>query len=131
MDKIFIKLFTEVVHATEVLSEKVMEYDKEQGQLQGYDTAKKMREDYAILYDKMREDNFEVNQLNKSDVSKILIGTAIVAQNLENQLQNYKAVIDNYTTNIIPKLTKVIDESKTDEEMIELLEKTFEISEEK
>ena len=55
MDKAYIKLFSELSHTTEVIAEQVMNLDKQKTDTAGETAAKTMRNDYAQLYDKIRD----------------------------------------------------------------------------
>ncbi len=124
MEKTFLKLFTEVAHAVEVLSEKVMEYNKSKQDTKGFETAEKMREEYSKLYDTFRAEDFNENQITRQDIIRILIGSIVIAQNLESQREALTKSVKGYR-DIISKLQEIVDNSTTDDEAKNLLEKTF------
>jgi hypothetical protein len=124
MEKTFLKLFTEVAHAVEILSEKVMEYNKSKQDTKGFEAAEKMREEYSKLYDTLRAEDFNENQITRQDVIRILIGSIIIAQNLESQREALTKSVKGYK-DTISKLQEIVDNSTTDDEAKNLLEKTF------
>jgi len=88
-----------------------------------------MREDYSNLYDRIRDENFELIQLERNDWAKLLVGTMIIIQNLEDKIQGEQKAVQGYRIDIIPKLQRIIDETKTDEEAQSLVENLFKIEE--
>lgn len=129
MDKSYIKLFTEIVHTTELLAERVMELNHTQNDTKGEATAKTMRDDYIKLYDKMRDEKFDFNNLTKAEYAKLLVGTLIVVNNIEDRIAGEKKALNGYKTGVIPKLQRIVDECKTDEEAITLAMELFKIDE--
>lgn len=125
----YLDLFREIAHSSEILAERVMEFDRNTNDLQGEKTAKIMRDDYQKLYDKMRSDGFYFTNLTKSDYTKILVGALIVTNNLEDRIKNEQLVVKGYKNDVIPKLQRIIDETKTDEEAYDLSSKIFQIKE--
>lgn len=131
MHQKYLELFREVVHTTEVLSEKVIDYNKSKNDDKGVETATTMRDDYAKLYDAMRGEAFDPNTLTKSDYAKFLVGVMIVVNNIESRITSEKKAVNNYKTDIIPKLQRIVDECKTDEEVVDLAKNLFTIEESK
>ena len=129
MDKSYIKLFTEIVHTTELLAERVMELNHTQNDTKGEATAKTMRDDFSKLYDKMRDEKFDFNSLTKAEYAKLLVGTLIVVNNIEDRIAGEKKALNGYKTGVIPKLQRIVDECKTDEEAITLAMELFKIDE--
>lgn len=127
MDKSYITLFTELAGASERLAEQVMALDREKNDVQGEKTAQIMRDDYAQLTDKLKN---EVFPLTHNDFAKLLVATFIVSNNLEDRIKQYQASIDTYKLNIIPKLQRIIDETKNDEEVEKLANEIFIINSE-
>jgi hypothetical protein len=103
-----------------------MEYDEKKGDLDAKRTAEIMRDDYASLYNKLNG-NQEV-KLTKSDYAKLLVAAYIVSENINTQLQQLQSTYNNYKTLIIPKLGRINDETKTDEEAQQLAEEIFQIT---
>lgn len=129
MDKIYISLFTEMAHATEVNAERVLEYNKKKGDLQGYSAAKTMRNDFSALYDKFRAQNFDPSTLTKAEYAKLLAAAIIVSGQLEQAIANQKKVLQGYKIDTIPKLERVVN-CKNDEEAMELANEIFQTKEE-
>ena len=125
MNERYIKLFAEIIHTTEVLAEKVMELDHNDNDEKGEQTAKIMRDDFAKLYDKFKSKDFNVNMLTKAECARILVGTLIVVQNIEERIKTEQQAVTNYKTDIIPKLQRIIDEIKEDENPGALINELF------
>lgn len=131
MNQKYIELFREIAHNTEIMAERVMEYDKQKDDKEGLKTAETMRNDFSNLYDKIRADNFNPETLTRAEWAKILVGSMIVTNNIEQQLENQRKALQGYKMDLIPKLNRIMEETKTDEEATKLAENLFEISEDK
>lgn len=125
MDSKYVTLFREIAHATEVLAERVMDYDRDNDNEKGVNTAQFMRDDFADIYNRIRAEDFNPDTLTKQDYQKLLVGTYIVVNNLQDKVKNEQVAISNYKTNIIPRLQRVIDECETQEEVIKLTNEIF------
>lgn len=127
MDKSYLKLFMEIAHAVELLSEKALDYNHSQNDAKGEAAATTMREDYSRLYDKMRAEEFDFTQLTRADYIKLLVGTMIVVNNIMERIQGEQKALSGYKTEVIPKLQRIIDECQTDEEAQALAKEIFEL----
>lgn len=110
MDKTYLTLFTELVHTTEILAEQVMENDGKKEQ--AVNAAKTMRSDYAQLYDRLRNKNFQESSLKREDYAKLLVGAIITAQQIENRIKTEQAALSGYKIDVIPKLERIVNESE-------------------
>lgn len=124
MDKKYLQLFTELAHAVETLSEQVMEYDRQKSDEKGEKTAQSMRDDYAKLYDKLRGDNVV---LTRSEYAKLLVAAYIVVNNIEDRIKGERKAIEGYKIDIIPKLSRINDETTNDADASALAEEIFKI----
>lgn len=124
MDKKYLQLFTELAHAVETLSEQVMEYDRQKSDEKGEKTAQSMRDDYAKLYDKLRSDNVV---LTRSEYAKLLVAAYIVVNNIEDRIKGERKAIEGYKIDIIPKLSRINDETTNDADASTLAEEIFKI----
>jgi len=124
MDKKYLQLFTELAHAVETLSEQVMEYDRQKNDEKGEQTAQSMRDDYAKLYDKLRGDNVV---LTRSEYAKLLVAAYIVVNNIEDRIKGERKAIEGYKIDIIPKLSRINDETTNDTDASTLAEEIFKI----
>ncbi len=124
MDKKYLQLFTELAHAVETLSEQVMEYDRQKNDEKGEQTAQSMRDDYAKLYDKLRGDNVV---LTRSEYAKLLVAAYIVVNNIEDRIKGERKAIEGYKIDIIPKLSRINDETTNDADASTLAEEIFKI----
>ncbi len=98
------------------MAEKVMDYDRAQKDEQGEKTAKTMRDDYIVLYDKLNKTIDSNNVLTKDDYAKILVGTMIVINNIESRIITEKNAVQGYKIKVLPALQSIVDTCKTDEE---------------
>lgn len=129
MDKNYIELFKEISQAAEIAAERVMAYDKDINDESGYKTAKMMYDDYCTLKDRLSQDNIE--RIDRQDYIKLLLGAMIVSQNLEDMVTKQQSTIKAYKNFIIPKLQRIMDETKTDEEADALAQTLFVTKDEK
>lgn len=125
MDKKYKELFSLIVQTTANIAEKVMDLHKKNDEEKEYQTAETMRNDYLNLYDKLTTNV----DLNKIDYARILVGTIIVATQLENKIKSEEKALQGYKIDLIPKLDQ-INNAETEEKALELANKLFEIVEE-
>ena len=125
MDKKYKELFSLIVQTTANIAEKVMDLHKKNDEEKEYQTAETMRNDYLNLHDKLATNV----DLNKADYARILVGTIIVATQLENKIKSEEKALQGYKINLIPKLDQ-INNAETEEKALELANKLFEIVEE-
>ena len=130
MDKRYIKLFTELAHTTEILAEQALELNTTSKDEKGIKAATTMREDYASLYDTMRADDFDPDSLTRKDYAKLLIGSIITVQQLEKKEEAIKKAIQGYKIDTIPKLERIVNECKTDEDSKALAKDLFQVKQE-
>lgn len=121
MDKKYITLFKELAQATAASAETVMDYDRDKGDQKGLDTATIMRDDYQVLAENLDEEY----QINKADTAKLLVGAMIMTNQLQDRINNLKKAITGYQTDVIPKLQKIVDEAKNDEEVTKMANELF------
>lgn len=128
MDNNYVTLFKEVAKTTSLLAEQVMEYNKNNNDEKGLETATIMRDDFNKLYDKMNIEGFSPEILTIDDYRRFLVGTLIVVNNINNKISNEQKAVQNYNTTIIPKLQRILDECKTQEEINKLSAELFVIN---
>lgn len=126
MHEKYLQLFQELIHAVEILSEQVMEYNHQKQDAAGEETAQKMRDDYAEFYDRLRESNY---QINLKDVAKLLIATYVITENMQTKIKQQQLALNGYKDDIMPKLNRLATEAKTDEEAQKLAKEIFQIKE--
>ena len=124
MDKKYITLFKELAQATAASAETVMEYDREKGDEKGLETATSMRDDFQALADTIAQEG-DSYSLARADVGKLLVAAMIMVNQLQTRMDNLKMSMTGYQSDLIPKLQKILDESKTDDESRELANATF------
>jgi len=114
MDKRYVTLFKELTQKTAASAEIVMDYDREQGDEKGLETAKTMRDDYQALTDTIAEKGDDYVP-TKSEAAKLVVAAMIMVNQLQDKMNALKKAIAGYQTDIIPKL-KDIMEAESDEE---------------
>lgn len=131
MHQQYTKLFTELVHSAELIAEQVMEYNKKNNNDKGEETARVMRDDYARLYDKIRVEDFNFDNLEKEDYAKILVASFIIANNMQDQITNAQSILDGYQKDLIPKLQRVIVAAEEEgSNLTEIANELFQVKEE-
>ena len=131
MDNKYVTLFREIARNTEIMAERVMAYDKEKKDEKGEKTAQTMRDDFAKLHDKFAAKDFNTDTITRSEWAKILVGAMVISNNLEEEVKKIKNAQRGYKIDLIPKLNRIMEETKTDEEALTLANELFEISENK
>ena len=122
MDNKYITLFKELAQATAASAETVMDYDREKGDEKGLETATIMRDDFQELATRIDVTEYV---LTKADAAKFLVGTMIIANQLQDKISNLKKAVTGYQTDVIPKLQKILDETKNDEEASKMANELF------
>lgn len=127
MDKKYIELFKELARATAIASEQVMDYDMEKKDDKGFETAKMMRDDFEALHEKISAETFN-GELTKAEYAKMLVGCYVIVGNLQDRIVALQKAIAGYQTDIVPKLSKII-EADTEEAAQTLAKELLVISE--
>lgn len=127
MDKKYITLFKELAQATAASAETVMDYDREKGDKKGLNTATIMRDDFQDLVNRIDVTEYVIS---KADVAKLLVGAMIMANQLQDRITNLKKALTGYQTDVIPKLQYILDNAKTEDEVIQMADEKFIISQE-
>lgn len=118
----YINLFTTLAQAAETTAERLIELNKQKRDEKGAAVATTMREDYAALYDKLSANEKE---LTRAEYAKLLVAALIATNNLEDRIKQLQTAIEGYKVDAIPKLQRIIDETKTDEEALKLANEIF------
>ena len=108
MHKKYLELFKELTRATAVTAEQVMDYDKEKNDDKGFETAKTMRDDFEALHEKLAAESFDGN-LTKAEYAKLLVGCYVIVGNLQDRIEALKKAIAGYQSDLVPKLSKIIE----------------------
>lgn len=123
MDKHYLELFSLMARNTATLAEQVMEEHKEKNEQKEYENAQQMRNHYLDLWQKL--DNEQ--ELTRVDYSRLLIGSIITANQLQEKINKEETALQGWKLDIIPKLTKLND-IKDDEEIMTLAKEYFQVS---
>lgn len=127
MDKTYIRLFSDLAHSIEILSEQVMEFDRQKQDDNGFKAAQTMREDYSQLFDKIKDENFDTSSLTRADFARLLVGAVVISKQITNKIEQEKTALQGYNIDIIPKLERIINETETDESALNLAQQLFNI----
>ena len=122
MDKKYVTLFKELAQATAASAETVMDYDKEKGDEKGFETARIMRDDFQDLVSRIDVTEYV---MSKADAAKLLVGTMIMANQLNDRMEAYKKAMAGYQTDVIPKLQEIVDNATDDADAAEMANKKF------
>ena len=122
MDKKYVTLFKELAQATAASAETVMDYDKEKGDEKGFETARIMRDDFQDLVSRIDVTEYV---MSKADAAKLLVGTIIMANQLNDRMEAYKKAMTGYQTDVIPKLQEIVDNAADDADAAEMANKKF------
>jgi len=117
MKKEYQNLFIEMALSAATLAERVMDYDKKKNDDKGYKVAESMRNDYMELYDRLKDGSAPTY----NDYTKLLAAAYMITNNLQDQVTMYQKAINGYKTDTIPKLSRIIDETKDKPEEFEKL----------
>ena len=129
MDKRYLQLFKEMSKTIVILAEQVMDYNHKKNDDKGEQHAQTLRDSYQKLYDKLNTADFKLDSLERPDFARLLVGSMIVAQNIEDRIKQQQKAIDGYRIDLIPKLDRILNESNTTEEAIKLANEIFQIIE--
>lgn len=127
MDKKYITLFKELAQATAASAETVMDYNREKDDKKGLNTATIMRDDFQDLVNRIDVTEYVIS---KADVAKLLVGAMIMTNQLQDRITNLKKALTGYQTDVIPKLQYILDNAKTEDEVIQMADEKFKISQE-
>ena len=118
MKKEYQDLFIEMALSAATLAERVMDYDKKKNDDKGYKVAESMRDDYMELYGRLKDNGVPTY----NDYTKLLAAAYMITNNLQDQVTMYQKAINGYRTDTIPKLSRIMDETKNNPEEFENIE---------
>ena len=127
MNKKYITLFRELAQATAILAEQVMEYNQKQNDEKGYETAKKMRDDYQELTGIIANAGDEYTP-TQAEVARLLVGAMVQVNNLNTRIEALKKAMRGYQTDVVPKLQEIMDLAKDDNEAQKIANEKFVIT---
>ena len=115
MKKEYQDLFIEMALSAATLAERVMDYDKKKNDDKDYKVAESMRDDYMELHDRLKDGGTPTY----NDYTKLLAASYMITNNLQDQVTMYQKAINGYRTDTIPKLSRIMDETKDNPEEFE------------
>ena len=117
MKKEYQDLFVEMALSAATLAERVMDYDKKKNDNKGYGVAESMRDDYLELHGRLKDGGMPTY----NDYTKLLAAAYMITNNLQDQVTMYQKAINGYKTDTIPKLSRIMDETKNNPDEFEKL----------
>jgi hypothetical protein len=85
-----------------------------------------MRKDFADLNDRLGNKDY---QITLADYAKLFVAAYVVSNNLESKIKNEQLALDGYNNDLMPKLSRITSETKSDEEAQKLAFELFQIKE--
>lgn len=128
MDSKYITLFKDLAQATAASAEAVMDYDRQQEDEKGLQTATTMRDDFQSLTDRLTANEYS---MTKNDAAKLLVGTIIQIDQVKRRIEALKSALTGYQTDIMPKLQAIMDEAENDEMATKMANEKFIIEDNK
>lgn len=128
MDKDYITLFSYLCMATESLAEDTTDALKDDKKKEA---AKEMRQRYADLRDKLESKDFDPSTLERKDYAYLMVAAVLMERKLRARVEALTRTCTNYTTQIIPKLERMVKEGKDDKQLQTLRKELFQVSEKK
>ena len=110
MHKKYLELFKELTRATAIAAEQAMEYNHDKKDEKGFETAQTMRDDFQSLHEKLKSEAFD-GILTKAEYAKLLVGCYVIVGNLQDRIEAIHKSIAGYQSDLIPKLSKIIEAS--------------------
>ena len=123
MNEKYITLFKQMCQTVSVLAEQVMDYNKKNNNDKGYETAEKMRNMYMALEDKF----VNGDELNRVDFVQLITVSYIVMNNIQTRIENEQKSLEGYKVDLLPKLSRIMNETSDDESARKLAEELFSI----
>lgn len=126
MDKSYLDLFKELAYSIESLAESLLELNNSNDDIKGVEGARIMKKDFSELYDRLRAKDFNDTSITRNDFAKLLVSSLIMSQQIEKRIGEQQRVLKNYKNIVIPRLQRILNESKNNEEAQEIAQKVFE-----
>jgi hypothetical protein len=121
MDKGFKQVMIAITELAETTAEQAMEYSHNQKDDTAEANGQKMRDDFAALHDKMSVKDFD-GVLTHNEYMQLTVAAYIATNQIKNRIATLRSAVKGYEDTIIPKLSRIVDECKTDEEAQKLAE---------
>ena len=100
-----------------------MDYNKKNNNDKGYETAEKMRNIYMTLEDKF----VNGDELSRVDFVQLITVSYIVMNNIQTRIENEQKALEGYKVDLLPKLSRIMNETSDDESARKLAEELFSI----
>lgn len=129
MDKNYRKLFAHLALSTAQIAEQAMELNHKNNDIEAEKNAEKMRDTFTNLYQRLADKSVNIFSLGRDDYAFLLVGATIVAAQIEKKIEQEKLGLQGYKIDIIPKLERIMNETKTKEEANKLSLELFKVKE--
>ena len=123
MNEKYITVFKQMCQTVSALAEQVMDYNKKNNNDKGYETAEKMRNMYMTLEDKF----VNGDELSRVDFVQLITVSYIVMNNIQTRIENEQKALEGYKVDLLPKLSRIMNETSDDESARKLAEELFSI----
>ena len=123
MNEKYITVFKQMCQTVSILAEQVMDYNKKNNNDKGYETAEKMRNMYMALEDKF----VNGDELSRVDFVQLITVSYIVMNNIQTRIENEQKALEGYKVDLLPKLSRIMNETSDDESARKLAEELFSI----
>ena len=128
MNQKYRELFYLIARSSANIGEQVMNMHLNQHEEIQAQTAEKMRDDFIDLADKFDAKTFDSEKITKSDYARLLVGTIIIVNQVENRIKSDQKALEGYKLDVLPKLDQ-INNAENDEAAMKLAAELFEIKE--
>lgn len=115
MDELYQVLFTKIVQDSITLTEHLINASKAKKDSNGEIMSQKLFDDFSALLEKLTNDS---NTLTKFDYTKLLVGTLMIINSLQEKILEYQQVINHYEKTLIPGLQKIANSTTEDIESL-------------
>lgn len=121
MEEKFKKVMIAITSLAETTAEEAAEYSRDQKDEKAEENGLKMRDDFIALHDKLDAPEFD-GVLTRNEYLQLTLAAYIASNQIKNRIAALRQAIKGYEEDIIPKLSRIVDETKTDEEAQALAE---------
>ena len=123
MNKKYLQLFKELARSLELLAERAIEEEKDNVEENKVKTAILMHENYMNIYNKIHDNKIE--QLTLSDFAHLYIASGVLINQFESKKKSIELALRGYKVDILPKINRILNETKTDSDALALAKELF------
>ena len=115
MDNNFKEIMISIVTLAETIAEQSTEYNHNQKDEVAEKNSEQMHKDFIALNDKLKAPDFD-GILTYHEYTQLAVAAYIASNQVKNRIATLRAAVKGYEENIIPKLSRIVDETKTDDD---------------